>query len=312
MTCKQAQRHAFLRSLFQQVRDFEPDFPSPDEIQRLGIQVSEVSPADTNDGTLQFEPCYFKPHPEKLLEICLIHPDLEPDEQPHTISSVRSVQDLMNEWPTKYPPGVAPILTNLRWSERLDYDLDHTAFDQAYEIDAVIDSHLGASRQGTSINGLPDEFRLEQLRDQEYWEPDRTEDDPITMEDFDKPKTWRVVNHFRYTGLPHSVMSCLAHIEPTETNKGLTTHELRAIVNIMLLRVNHKPFRRCHIHPVLVLSFMGDQKGRIIQALYDGKGLSLQYSRLWSFENPSTAPLELFIRYRLSEPIGGVRTLSIR
>lgn len=64
--------------------------------------------------------------------------------------------------------------------------------------------------------------------------------------------------------------------------------------------------------PSLVLSFMGDQKGRIIQASYNGKGLTLQYSRLWSFANSSTAPLELFIRYRLSEPIGGVRTLSIR
>jgi hypothetical protein len=81
--------------------------------------------------------------------------------------------------------------------------------------------------------------------------------------------------------------------------RGLTSHELRAIVNVMLLRVNHKPFGRCHIHPVcdfahftwlylryvqvLVLSFMGDYQGRIIQASYDGKGLILQYSQLWSF-----------------------------
>ncbi|KAJ5383828.1 hypothetical protein N7517_001739 [Penicillium concentricum] len=87
-------------------------------------------------------------------------------------------------------------------------------------------------------------------------------------------------------------MSCLGHVHPTEANQGLTTHELRAIL--------------------LVLSLMGDQKGRIFQASYDGKGLTLQYSRLWSLANPSTAPLELFVRYRLSEPIGGIRNLSIR
>ncbi|CAI7599483.1 unnamed protein product [Penicillium glandicola] len=311
MTGIQAQ-HAFLRSLFQQVRDLEPDFPSSDEIRRLGIRACEVSPADTNDGTLEFEPCYFKPHPDKLLEIYPFHPDVEPDEYPVPISPVRSVQDLMNEWPTIYPPGVAPILENLRWTERSSYELDRIAFDQGQEIEDLIDSHLGVLRERTSADGLNGEFELNELRDQEWWDPDRTEEDPVTMEYFGQPKVWRVVNHDRYTGLPHSVMSCLADIYPTETNQGLTTHELRAIVNTMSLRVNHKPFRRCHIHPILVLSFMGDHKGRIIQASYDGKGLTLQYSQLWSFANPSTAPLELFVRYRLSEPIGGVRTLSIR
>lgn len=82
--------------------------------------------------------------------------------------------------------------------------------------------------------------------------PHRRENDTRTYEGFEEPKPWQVVNHYRYTSRPlkpHSIMSCLAQLWP-DTSRGLATHELRAIVNMMLLRVNHKPFRRCHIHPV--------------------------------------------------------------
>lgn len=83
--------------------------------------------------------------------------------------------------------------------------------------------------------------------------PHQRENDPPTYEGVEDPKLWQVVNHCRYTSRPlkpHSIISCLAQLWP-DTSQGLTTHELRAIVNIMLLRVNHKPFRRCHIHPVV-------------------------------------------------------------
>ncbi|KAJ6162968.1 hypothetical protein N7497_002947 [Penicillium chrysogenum] len=148
--------------------------------------------------------------------------------------------------------------------------------------------------------------------EQKSWDPRHRENDPLTYEGVEDPKPWQVVNHNRYTSRPlkpHSIMSCLAQLWP-DTSQGLTTHELRAIVNTMLLRVNHNPFRKCHIHPILVLSFMGDYQGRIIQASYDGKGLILQYSQLWSFADIKKAPVELFVRYRLSQTVGGIRTLS--
>lgn len=49
---------------------------------------------------------------------------------------------------------------------------------------------------------------------------------------------------------PHSIMSGVARVAVNNTDQGLTTHELEAIVNMMLIRVNHRPFRNCHIHPV--------------------------------------------------------------
>lgn len=55
---------------------------------------------------------------------------------------------------------------------------------------------------------------------------------------------------------------------------------------------------------MLVLSYMGPHHARIIQAVYDGEGLSIQYSQLFSFEDEQTAPIELVLRYNISRPVG--------
>jgi hypothetical protein len=64
---------------------------------------------------------------------------------------------------------------------------------------------------------------------------------------------------------------------------------------------------------MLLFSYMDDLKGRIIQASYDGAGLMIQYSQLWDFADTENSPVELFVRYRLSEPVGGdSHVLSMR
>jgi hypothetical protein len=75
MAESQAQPHVFLRSLVQRVEDLEPDFPSPGDLQGLGIQTFEMSL--NPDETLKCDPCYFRPHPDKLLEKYPIHPKVE-------------------------------------------------------------------------------------------------------------------------------------------------------------------------------------------------------------------------------------------
>lgn len=55
---------------------------------------------------------------------------------------------------------------------------------------------------------------------------------------------------------------------------------------------------------MLLISYMGRRHGRITQIFLEGGRVTLQYSKLWSFEYEETAPLELFVRYMLSEPIG--------
>ncbi|KAJ5462316.1 hypothetical protein N7530_010521 [Penicillium desertorum] len=101
-------------------------------------------------------------------------------------------------------------------------------------------------------------------------------------------------------------MSCLAHVCATNTNQGLTTHELRAIVNFMVIRTLHRPFCYCQIHPATI-----EQESS--KAVYDGHGLNLQYSQLWAFEDEDTAPVEMIVRYRLSQPVGlEASTLCVR
>ncbi|OQD67912.1 hypothetical protein PENPOL_c003G09508 [Penicillium polonicum] len=305
----QAQPHAFLRSLVQQARDLEPDFPSPDDFQRLGIKAFQVSLAPENDKGLQFEPCFFRPHPDKLFQKYPIYPfalGCDPQEMQYS----ETLKDFIKDALTEHSPANALIVARMEYEFEAKLPPERDPFIHAEDVEGMIEAHIQAIRYG------PHEwFSLRNLRgdEQEYWDPDRRENDPPTYEGFGDPKPWRVINHCRYTsrpGKPHSIMSCIAQVWP-DAGQGLTTHELRAIVNMMLLRVNHKPFRRCHIHPILVLSFMGDHQGRIIQASYDGKGLILQYSQLWSFEDIKKAPVELFVRYRLSKPVGGVRTLSL-
>lgn len=51
---------------------------------------------------------------------------------------------------------------------------------------------------------------------------------------------------------------------------------------------------------------------RIIQATYNGTDLLLQYSPLWSIRTADAAPLEILVRYKMSEAVHGIRTLPLR
>ncbi|KAI2701906.1 hypothetical protein CBS147332_7682 [Penicillium roqueforti] len=263
---------ALLGSLVQQARDLEPDFLSPEDFQRLGVQAFQVSLAPEDGEGLQFDPCFFQPHPDKLREKYLIYIyHLEDD--PRDIQFT-TLNDYIQDALTEHSPEYAPIIARMENEEDFDVPPERDPYMHAQDVEEAIESHIKAGRSG------PHEwFSLVNFRkkDQERWNPNQREDDPRVYEGFEDPKPWRVVNHYRYISRPlkpHSIMSCLAQIWP-DGNQSLTTHELRAIVNMMLLRVNHKPFRRCHIHPILVLSYMGGHHGRIIQASYDGKGLIL-------------------------------------
>lgn len=55
-----------------------------------------------------------------------------------------------------------------------------------------------------------------------------------------------------------------------------------------------------------MLSFMAPQYGRILQAHLrnDTKKLIVSYSKMYSFETNDVAPLELFYRWLLGDPVG--------
>lgn len=56
--------------------------------------------------------------------------------------------------------------------------------------------------------------------------------------------------------------------------------------------------------PVLLLSFVGPQHGRLFYASVDGgKKLVIRQSKLYSFEKKKNAPLDFFSRILLSRPL---------
>lgn len=55
--------------------------------------------------------------------------------------------------------------------------------------------------------------------------------------------------------------------------------------------------------PVLMLSFVGPQHGRLFYACMNGEIIVIRQSKLYSSEQQTTAPLDLFARLLLSRPL---------
>ncbi|KAJ5156401.1 hypothetical protein N7492_009204 [Penicillium capsulatum] len=107
-------------------------------------------------------------------------------------------------------------------------------------------------------------------------------------------------------------MATITHVPANFEPQNLTLHELRAIVHMLVIRTSHRPFRKYPVHPVIIphrmlllLSYMGQKHGRIIQASYgEEEDFILQYSQLWCFEDEATGPVELFVRYNIGQLVG--------
>ncbi|KAJ5730895.1 uncharacterized protein N7483_005403 [Penicillium malachiteum] len=101
---------------------------------------------------------------------------------------------------------------------------------------------------------------------------------------------------------PHTIATCAADVTVSDIESGLTTH-LKAIVELITGRVFHEELGLRTVYPLLMLSFMGPQQGRIIQVSCNGWEIHVQCSQLWSFRHEKTAPLEMFIRYFIATPV---------
>ncbi|KAJ5188191.1 hypothetical protein N7491_004515 [Penicillium cf. griseofulvum] len=150
----------------------------------------------------------------------------------------------------------------------------------------------------------PGKRRLLGLGCQEVFSPPYKIGDPEDASNM--PKYWKVMRNFRYsskgTFKPHTIISCISDTAVNNTHQGLTTNELIAIVNTMLIRVNHAPFLNCNFHPV-------HRRGELFKTFYDGKSLALQHSQLWTFENPLTACACRDVRSVQPKPTGWSREL---
>ena len=89
--------HDFLKSLFRQLRVFESNHPSFDDLQKLGIKVSQV--ATVGDELIQFDPCFFLPHPDRLLKKYPVEadPDTPRPTTPPRLNAVPTFDQLLEE-----------------------------------------------------------------------------------------------------------------------------------------------------------------------------------------------------------------------
>lgn len=60
-------QHPVLKLLYRRLKDHESFFLSRSSLQDLGIQASQVD--ITDDGILKFQPCFFRPYPERVLQL---------------------------------------------------------------------------------------------------------------------------------------------------------------------------------------------------------------------------------------------------
>lgn len=128
-TQTQTRRREAVKQLYQRVRSCESWFLSPGDLQGLGIQALQVG--ITDDGSLQFDPCFFRPYPERVL-------------RKYPLDNVRMA--------ARYPPRTLPPL-----NFRADFDSMLRDFENDPEIEDPLDA---ARRRYESIMELygPDEW----------------------------------------------------------------------------------------------------------------------------------------------------------
>ncbi|OJJ77235.1 hypothetical protein ASPBRDRAFT_190561 [Aspergillus brasiliensis CBS 101740] len=103
--------------------------------------------------------------------------------------------------------------------------------------------------------------------------------------------------------VPHAVCDIRQNIEVNK-KKGLTVAEVKAIMRIMAVRIGLDCYRRHSIMPILAISYLNPKQGRILQAHYTGHRVVIQYTKVLELDGLEHHPIELFLRYYCSQPIG--------
>ncbi|CAI7619932.1 unnamed protein product [Penicillium viridicatum] len=304
MGIESQEKYHVLNSLYLKLKDYQSIFLTIEELTLLGVKASQV---DVSDERLQFDPCFFEPYPEKniLHKYRMVTPrTIEKLDDPPTLD------DFLEE-AKKFSADEKEQLAIAK-SRHKAYYAESTrdgCYDNALEVHRHLGLHLNPMRT-TNADANYTEVRLYLIRLTDLETFDETKGwkkgDPMTCQVYPPGFHWQVPCAYRprdngNCAKPHFIIEVVSDAYASAEDQSLTIQELRAIVNLMLPRV------------LLLISYTGFKHGRIIQASYDGKQLTLQFSQLWSFERQETAPVELFCRYLLCETVGlETSTLCVR
>lgn len=166
--------HARLSFLLQQSRTIQSHLLTTEDLHTLGVRVERVPLCPQDEAAVQFDPCFFRPYPDKLLHKYPIHPELDENapDLPH-LKYIRTLQDFVDDALTEHSPEFAPVVARAEY-EFFQRDAPFTdcpdgvspyawdEFDPASHslwVTMDIFNHLRVQRQG-SFDG----FDLEYIR----------------------------------------------------------------------------------------------------------------------------------------------------
>ncbi|KAE8353817.1 hypothetical protein BDV28DRAFT_100294 [Aspergillus coremiiformis] len=103
--------------------------------------------------------------------------------------------------------------------------------------------------------------------------------------------------------MPHVTMGVEHYNREEAGNNDIQVHELASMLQVMSLRYGQPEFEQFEVIPVLLVSLMSPQHGRILEGSLHQRKLIVRKSRLYSFETNQDAPIELFVRWLFGDPI---------
>ncbi|KAJ5953352.1 hypothetical protein N7454_000248 [Penicillium verhagenii] len=285
----QIRRYEAVKHLYEKFKPTMPWFFSTGDLQDLGIQTLQIDV--TRDGSLQFDPCFFLPHHESVLQKYPIDPvQIAATYPPLHIPQLTSRPDVTSMIQMEEETGIRNEAARATFKSTRELGgpdewHDHARETHCYAM-ALLDFPRIGLRKGHSLFSLAtinDSYRvLTSIRTK------GAISDPQTAAAYSAERVyWRIHGFFedpdKSLPHPHAIMGLTSDVPVNNARHCLTLHEMQAILSIMVIRTTHRPFRSQPLHPLLVISFAGEKHGRIIQASLHGHRLVVQFSPLWSF-----------------------------
>ncbi|KAJ6084290.1 hypothetical protein N7486_011090 [Penicillium sp. IBT 16267x] len=288
-------------AIWRKIEACKSTFLSPSDLQAFGVEAYQVD--ISKNETLQFEPCFFKPHPVGVFQKYPIDVTSQ-SYDPHRIEYVPTLQDALDTIQNRPPATEDPLEAAQELLQKMLEDYySRDVYSHVESINCHFPYIFASDREG-GPPGLPF-FRLNQIGDVSTWVCDINLSlgltDAGTLNWFRQKNSviWKhelfLEDRDKTSPLPHASCFIIAAVDATLADQDLTLHEMRAI----MIR-SRGSRRKWPIYPILLISLMGKQHGRITQVIFEKGRIVLQYSKLWSFEFEDTAPIELFTRYMMS------------
>ncbi|RFU30216.1 hypothetical protein B7463_g6133, partial [Scytalidium lignicola] len=105
-------------------------------------------------------------------------------------------------------------------------------------------------------------------------------------------------------GVQYPHLRCMMLNNINHDNDNLLRSELLAITTYMYKRLESNEFDEHVLAPVILISFMGSQQARILQAHFDGDSLIVGYTKLYNLKKEDNATLNVLVRWGLCYPTG--------